>query len=71
MINGDTFNAPVVHIMVDMSYFTGRFNALSVEKPVFDIVVGNMPGTRDANDPDRNWRPNVDTLVQVTACMML
>ena len=44
-----------------MPYFTGPFNALSVEKPVYDIVVGNTPGARDANDPDVNWRPNVDT----------
>ena len=61
MINGDTFTAPVVNIMVDTPYFTGRFNALSVEKPVYDIVVGNIPGARDANDPDVNWRPEVDT----------
>ena len=55
MINGDTFTAPVVHIMVDMPYFTGQFNALAVEKPVYDIVVGNISGARDANDPDINW----------------
>ena len=61
MINGDTFTAPVVNIMVDTPYFTGRFNALSVEKPVYDLVVGNIPGARDANDPDVNWRPDLDT----------
>ena len=60
MINGDTFTAPVVHIMVDTPYFTGQFNALAVEKPVYDIVVGNIPGARNANDPDRNWRSNVE-----------
>ena len=40
MLNGDTFRAPVVNIMVDTPYFTGRFNALSVEKPVYDICGG-------------------------------
>ena len=60
MINGDTFTAPVVHIMVDTPYFTGQFNALAVEKPVYDIVVGNIPGARNANDPDSNWRSNVE-----------
>ena len=60
MINGDTFTAPVVNIMVDTPYFTGQFNALAVEKPVKDIVVGNIPGARDANDPDINWRSNVE-----------
>ena len=60
MINGDTFTAPVVHIMADTPYFTGQFNALAVEKPVYDIVVGNIPGARNANDPDRNWRSNVE-----------
>ena len=47
--------------MVDTPYFIGRLNALSVEKPVYDIVVGNIPGARDASDPDIHWRPNVDT----------
>ena len=61
MINGDTFTAPVVNIMVDTPYFIGWLNAFSVEKPVYDIVVGNIPGARDANDPDVNWRPDVDT----------
>ena len=60
IINGDAFTAPVVHIMVDTPYFTGQFNALAVEKPVYDIVVGNIPGARNANDPDRNWRSNVE-----------
>ena len=60
MIKGNTFTAPVVRIMVDPPYFTGQFDALSVEKPVYDIVVGNIPGARDANDPDINWRPNVE-----------
>ncbi len=27
---------------------------------MYDIVVGNIPGARDANDPDINWRPNVE-----------
>ena len=61
MINGDIFTVPVVNIIVDTPNFTGRFNALSVEKPVYDIVVENIPGARDANDPDINWRPYVDT----------
>ena len=61
MINGDTFTAPVVNIMVDTPYFIGRLSALSLEKLVYDIVVGNIPGARDANDPYVNWRPDVDT----------
>ena len=60
MIIGNTFTAPVVHIMVDTPFFTGQFNALAVEKPVYDIVVGNIPVARNANDPDRNWRSNVE-----------
>ena len=70
MINGDTFTAPVVNIMVDTPYFAGRFNALSVEKPVYDIVVGNIPDARNANDPDRNWRSNVELKEQREICCM-
>ena len=27
---------------------------------MYDIVVGNIPGARDANGPDINRRPNVE-----------
>ena len=27
---------------------------------MYVIVVGNIPGARNANDPDRNWRSNVE-----------
>ena len=59
MVYGDT--APVVglHIMADTPYITDQFNAPSVEKPVYDIAVGNIPGARNANDRNINWRHNV------------
>ena len=60
MINGDTFTALVVNIMGDTPYVTGQFKAISVEKPVYYIVVGNIPGARHANDTNKKGRPNVE-----------
>ena len=64
MINGEMFEAPVVKINVDTPYYSGALQALSIENPVYDLVVGNVPGTCEANNPNRNWTPTVETSVE-------
>ena len=36
---------------------------------MYDRVVENIPGARDANDPDINWRPNVELKEDTSDCM--
>ena len=28
-----------------------------MENPLFDVIIGNIPGARDAQDPNINWLP--------------
>ena len=42
---------------LDTPYFKGDTLALCMENPLVDVIVGNIPGARDAHDPNMNWVP--------------
>ncbi|KAM7288160.1 uncharacterized protein ISCGN_031849 [Ixodes scapularis] len=50
---------PEAEIMVRTPYYTGKLTAKCVNDPLYDLVLGNVPLVRDANDPDPNWSLNV------------
>ena len=44
-------------IQVDTPYLTGRVEALCMENPVYDWVIGNIEGVRSVENPDLKWVP--------------
>ncbi|XP_041463624.1 uncharacterized protein LOC121414492 [Lytechinus variegatus] len=44
-------------IDIDTPYFKGKVEALCVPTPVYDLVLGNIPGARQPADPDGDWTP--------------
>ena len=49
--------APIAEIKVDTPYYTGGTQAICLRDPLFDLVIGNVPGARNPNDPV----PDVET----------
>lgn len=47
---------PVDSIFVNTPYFTGKTEALCMSEPIYDLILGNIPGIRDLNKPDNNWK---------------
>ncbi|XP_037508775.2 uncharacterized protein LOC119385403 [Rhipicephalus sanguineus] len=47
---------PEARIRISTPFFTGLVTAKCVEDPLYDLVVGNVPGVRRADDPDPLWR---------------
>ncbi len=45
----------VARVHIDSPYYTGMVEASCVDSPVFDLIVGNIPGARAVNDPDPHW----------------
>ena len=43
--------APIVEIKVDTPYYTGVTQAICLRDPLFDLVIGNIPGARNLDDP--------------------
>ena len=44
--------ASIAKIEVDTLYYVEEVEALCVQEPVADLIVGNITGTREANNPD-------------------
>ena len=43
--------APITEIEVDTPYYTGVTQAICLRDPLFDLVIGNIPGARNPDDP--------------------
>ena len=43
--------APIAEIKVDTPYYTGVTQAICLRDPLFDLVIGNIPGERNPDDP--------------------
>ena len=63
LIDGTVRSASVAEILVDSPYFKGRIEALCMSKPIYDLILGNIPGVREPNNPDVNW--DMGNLVKV------
>ena len=43
--------APIAEIKVNTPYYTGVTQAICLRDPLFDLVIGNIPGARNPDDP--------------------
>ena len=46
---------PVAVVTVSSPYFTGTTEALCMNNPVYELILGNISGVRAPNDPDKTW----------------
>ena len=57
MIDYSSRVVPEVKVSIDTPYYKGEVLALCVEKPLVGLIIGNIPGARERNNPDINWVP--------------
>ena len=50
MLDGTEGRAPIAKIFLKSPCFTGELEVLCIEKPLYDLIVGNVSGVRDSND---------------------
>ncbi|XP_006811999.1 uncharacterized protein LOC102803869, partial [Saccoglossus kowalevskii] len=55
LIDGTVKQFPVARIHIDTPFFVGFVSALCMDNPVYDLILGNIPGMREPMDPDANW----------------
>ena len=46
--------APMTRIKVDTPYFVWEVDALCLREPLFDLIIENIQGARNPNDPHPN-----------------
>ena len=57
MVDYSSRVVPEVKVSIDTPYNKGEVLALCVEKPLVGLIIGNIPGARERNNPDINWVP--------------
>ena len=57
MVDCSSRVVPEVKVSIDTPYYKGEVLALCVEKPLVGLIIGNIPGARERNNPDINWVP--------------
>ena len=48
LIDGTARRTPVAQIYLKTPYFTGTTNAVCMNNPLFDVIVGNIPGATES-----------------------
>ena len=57
MVDYSSRVVPEVKVSIDTPYYKGEVLALCVEKPLVGLIIGNITGARERNNPDINWVP--------------
>ena len=67
LIDSTARKVPIPNIDVDTPYLKGQVEAQCLLDPIYDLVIGNVPGVRAADDPDASWQDLVQEAGTVTA----
>ena len=57
MVDYSSRVVPEVKVSIDTPYYKGEVLALCVEKPLVGLIIVNIPGARERNNPDIKWVP--------------
>ena len=52
LIDNTARKVPIARIYVDTPYLKGHVEAQCLSDPIYDLIVGNVPDARDAQNPD-------------------
>ena len=59
LINNTARKVPIVKTDIDTPYLNGQVEAQCLPDHICDLVIGNVPGARAADDPDPSWQDHV------------
>lgn len=61
LLDGTVREVPIAELNVDTPYYIGTVRAMVMDNPLYDLVIGNIPGARGPADPSKDWKySNVD-----------
>ena len=56
LIDNTARKVTIARITVDTPYFKGQVEAQCLPDAIYDLIIGNVPGARPADEPDPTWR---------------
>ena len=66
LIDNTARKVPITKIDIDTPYLKGQVKAQCLPDAIYDVIVGNVPGARAADDPDPSWCDHVQEACAVT-----
>lgn len=57
LINGSIMKVRVAKVNIDTPYFCGEVHAMCMRNPIYDLIIGNVPGALPADQPNQDWSP--------------
>ena len=66
LIDNTTRKVPIAKIDIDTPYLSGQVEAQCLPDTIYDLIVGNVPGARAADDPDPSWQGHAQEACAVT-----
>lgn len=63
LADGSSINVPEAEVNISSPYFSGVTVAKCMERPLYDVIIGNVPGARQPMEPDPNWKASSFTSV--------
>ena len=56
LIDNTVKKVPVARITIDTPYLSGKVDVQCLADVIYDLIIGNVPGARPADDPDPSWQ---------------
>ena len=56
LIDNTVKKVPIARITADAPYLSGEIEAQCLPDAIYDLIIGNVPGVRPADDPDPSWQ---------------
>ena len=56
LIDNTAGKVPIARIPVDTPYLKGEGEAQCLSDPIYNLIIGNVPGAREAKNPDPSWQ---------------
>ncbi|KAG0429012.1 hypothetical protein HPB47_024012 [Ixodes persulcatus] len=56
LIDGRSIEVPEAEVDITSPYFTGIAVAKCLDAPLYDVIVGNVPGSHDVSSPATHWK---------------
>jgi len=50
LIDGTVRRTPVAEIEIETPYYTGKVKAVCMHNPLYDVIIGNVPGVSDEDN---------------------
>lgn len=56
LIDNTVRKVPVARVTLDTPYLSGEINVQCLFNAIYDLIIGNVPGARPADDPEPGWQ---------------